>query len=405
MSDSSKKKNKKLLFIAIMAIALVQMPIMALMPGIERMVQVFPNHSLSEIQTAVSLANLISMLSALLSAILVTRGIISKKTAVITGLALSVLIGAVVLFMHTQFWHIIAFSVVLGLSIGLFIPTTMSVVFDSFDEDERQRVTGYQTSFINIGGIVMSALGGLLASVVWYGGYLTFLLMAPVMILAAVVLPGSSVKVGKTGSPRGKAKLPAEVFFYAILIFLFMMIYNVGNGNLSTHMVENGLGNAATAGLASAVMMAGGVAAGLIFSKFSVKFGDYVIFFAFLAVFIGFTILNIGRASLPAVFIGVFILGSSLSMIIPQCLFSASKYVDPLTSSAATTLICCFAPGAGGFLSPVIFTNLTTAVGGPSTAFRFQFVGIVALAVGIAAALYTMRTEKKASLKAALMEE
>lgn len=398
MSMTTKiKANKKLLKITILCIALVQMPFLALMPAIERMTGVFLDHTLSEIQTALSLPNLISMFSALLSAYLITRGIISKKAAVIAGLSMSIFIGVAVIFLHTAFWHVLAFSVVLGLSIGFFIPTTMSIVFDSFNDGERQKVAGQQTSFINIGGIIMSVAGGLLASLIWYGSYLAFLLMLPVVILAAVTLPGKKdLGVNAAEQAVTKSKLPSDVFYYAILIFLFMMIYNVCNSNLSTHFAGNGIGDAATAGLASAVMMAGGVASGLIFSRFSTKFGDYVIFFAFLAIFIGFTVLNIGRASLPVAFIGVFIVGSSLSMIIPQCMFSISKCVDPTNSSAATTLACCLAPGAGGFLSPVVFTNLTTVLAGPSTNFRFQFVGIVALAVGIVIALHTMRLEKRA---------
>jgi MFS family permease len=399
MSDiSATHKNKKLLVITILCIALVQMPILALMPAIERMAGVFPGHSLSEIQTAVSLSNLVSMFSALLSAFLITKGVISKKTAVLTGLSMSVFVGLAVLFLHTAFWHVIAFSVVLGLAIGFFIPTTMSILFDAFNDEERQKVTGYQTSFINIGGILMSTVGGVLASMIWYGGYLAFLLMVPVVVLAAVALPGRGPKRdGNLVEKPKRSKLPIDVFFYAVFIFLFMMIYNVCNSNLSTHLANNSLGNAATAGLASAVLMAGGVASGLIFSRLSSKFGDYLIFFAFLAVFVGFTILNIGHLSLTAAFIGVFIVGSSLSLIIPQCLFSVSKCVDPSSSSAATTLVCCLAPGAGGFLSPVIFTNLTTALAGPSTNFRFQFVGVLALAVGIVSALLTLRSEKRAT--------
>jgi MFS family permease len=382
----------------ILSIALVQMPILALTPAIARMAQVFPDRTLSEIQTVVSLPNLVSMFSAVFSAFLVTRGFISKKTAVISGLAMAVLTGAAAIVLHTQFWHLTVFALILGISLGFFIPTTMSIMFDSFTDAERQKVTGYQTSFINIGGIIMSAVGGFLATLVWYGGYLAFLLMVPVTVLAAVTLPAGAARGGSGASNATikKSKLPPEVAYYAAMIFLFMMIYNVGAGNLSMHIAGNRLGNSATAGVAAAVQMAGGVASGLIFSKLSVKLRDYVITLAFIAVFVGYTILNLGHASLTAVFAGVFISGASLSMIIPQCLFSVSKCVDPTNSSAATTLIACFAPGAGGFLSPVIFTNLTTALGGDSTNFRFQFVGIVALAAGIAAALMTLRSEKKA---------
>lgn len=411
-------KQKKLLMITILCISVIQMPFMALMPAIAGMAQVFPERSLSEIQTAVSLSSLVSMVSALLSAILLTRGIISKKTAVISGLLMAIVTSIAAVFLHSQFWHLCAFSVMLGMSMGFFIPTTASIMFDSFNESELQRVAGYQTSFTNIGGIMMSAVGGILTTLVWYGGYLAFFLMVPVAILAAVTLPGNKTSAKSTtstsrapsatvaaGMPQKKVKLPAEVMYYAVLLFLFSMIFNVCGNNVSPYLAQNNLGNAATAGLASAIQMAGGVASGLIFSKLSAKFRDLVIPFAFLAIFVGFTILNVGHASLPVVFIGMFIVGSSLSMMVPQCMFSVSKSVDSSNSSAATTIVSCLAPGAGAFLSPVVLTNLTTVLGGDSTNFRFQFVAIVALLAGIVIALNTMRLEKRASSSALLMKD
>jgi len=98
---------------------------------------------------------------------------------------------------------------------------------------------------------------------------------------------------------------------------------------------------------------------------------------------------------LLVVYIGVFITGTSLSLIIPQCLFSVSNIVDPSNSSTATSIVACLAPGTGGFLSPVIFTNLTNLLGGESTNFRFQFVGFVSLVVGIVFVLDTLRREKR----------
>lgn len=389
--------NKKLLAMTIMAISVIQMPQLALMPAIERMAHIFSSHSLPEVQTAVSLPNLISMFAAILGSVLITKGILSKKQAVISGLGMAILTGIAAIFLHTQFWHLLVFSVLLGTAMGFFIPTTMSIMIDSFNDDERQKLAGYQTSFTNIGGIVMSGIGGFLATFIWYGGYLAFLLMVPVAILAFVALPKlpKAEAAQKTGTAtKKKTTLPVEVFYYAVLIFAYMLISQVCGGNLSTHLATNNIGNAGTAGLASAIQMAGGVASGLVFNKLSSKFRDYVIVLAFLAVFVGFTIINLGHASLAAVFVGVFIVGSSLSMIIPQCLFSVSKSLDASNSSAATTIVGCFAPGAGAFLSPVIFTNLTSMMGTDSTSFRFQFVAFVALAAAVAVVLCTVRNEK-----------
>ena len=402
---SRMSKQRKLLTLTILCIALVQMPHLALNPAIARMTEIFPERTLSEIQTAVALPNLISMFAAILSAFVIAKGLLSKKAAVITGLSFSIITGIAALFVHTQFWHVCLLSVLIGMGLGIFIPTTMSLLFDCFEEKERQLVAGYQTSFINIGGIIMVAVGGLLTTILWYGAYLVLLITIPVALLAFFAIPNAKSDSGQTDNKaQTKSKLPKQVFYYAGLIFVFMLVYNVCGSNISSHIVDSGIGNAATAGIISAVQMAGGVASGLVYSKLAAKLGDYVIFLAFLAIFIGYTILNIGHSSLPLAFIGVFVVGSSLSLMIPQSLVSVSKHVDPTNSSTATSIIACFAPGAGGFLSPVIFTNLTAVLGGDSTNYRFQFVAIVTLVIGVVYAINTMRLEKRARVEPLLAE-
>jgi MFS family permease len=391
-------RQKKILMITLLCIAFVQMPHLALNPAIAVIKEsVFPNRSLSEIQTALSLPNLISMAAAVISALLIGKSIISKKAAVIAGLVCVTMTGVFALLMHTQFWHIIILSVVMGAGIGMYIPSTMSTLFDNYTEGERQIITGYQTSFINLGGILMSALGGYLASLMWYGGYLAMFFTLPVAMLALFTIPKVKKEHKASGgtSAAVKSKLPLDVFYYGAFILIFMLIYNVLGANISSHIQAANIGDSRTAGIAMAVQMAGGVASGLVFSKLSAKLRDYVIFLAFLSIFIGYTILNIGHSSLLLVYIGVFVTGMSLSLIIPQCLFSVSNIVDPTNSSTATSIVSCLAPGTGGFLSPVVFTNLTSLIGGDSTNFRFQFVGAVSLAVGIIFVLDTIRREKR----------
>jgi MFS family permease len=144
---------------------------------------------------------------------------------------------------------------------------------------------------------------------------------------------------------------------------------------MSTHLKDAGFGEPSTAGIAIAIQMAGGVVSGAFFGKLSLRFGDLAIAQAFVALFIGFMVLSLGQSVLILNFIGVFIAGLSLSMVFPQCVFSASRYVDPSNSSTATSIIACVAPGVGGFVSPLVLTTLTVRLGGASTTFRYQFIG------------------------------
>lgn len=392
-------KNKRLLMWTIFFISMCQMPQLAQSSAIELIkTDVFPEQSLSAIQTTMSLPSLVAVIASILAALLVRNRLVKKKTVVVAGVSMIALTGLLAIVFHTQFWQLIMFSAVIGAGMGLFIPTSQSIMCDKFDDNERQFMGGLQFSFINLGGIIMSVIGGMLTTLVWYGGYLMLLITVPVAILAIFALPKEkayNAAEQATKEPKKRTKLPSDVFYYAGIIFVFISLNLVTFSNISTHLNNAQLGNSATAGIASAVMMGGGVFAGLLFEKLSSRYHDKMIAFAFIVMFCGFTILNVFHMSLLGIFIAVFLNGMSLSMILPQCILSTSNIVDPSNSATATMFLASIAPGSGGFLSPLVFTNLTLAIGGESTTFRYQFVGGISLAVGIILYLNTVRRNKR----------
>ncbi|SHI20067.1 Major Facilitator Superfamily protein [Sporobacter termitidis DSM 10068] len=391
-------KSKRLLMWTLFLIFMFQMPHFALSSGIDTIQKhVFTDRSLSAIQTVISLPNLLSVVAGVLSSILVGGRLATKKSLAVTGLFIVAVTGLLALVLHTQFWQLILFSVFIGLGLGFFVPASQSIMLDSFDEKERQLVSGLQFSFINFGGILMSVAGGLLITLVWYGGYIMLLVMLPVAVLSIVALPRDKglSNGGRRAETARRSKLPADVFYYSVTLFLFTLMFNVTMSNLPTHLESHHLGNAGTAGVAIAATMAGGVFSGIFFDRLSARLRDYMIPAAFLLLFAGFTMLNLFDASLPVIFVAVFLIGISSSLCLPQCIFSSSNVVDPTNSALAATFLSCVAPGSGGFLSPVVFTNITQALVRDSTSFRYQFVGLVALMAGVIYLFNTRRREKR----------
>ena len=374
-------KQKKFLMWSLLLIAMVQMPTLALTPGINQIkTTVFAQQSLSAIQTAMQLPNLISPFATITLAFLIGKGILTKRTACIAGLFIVGFTGALAMVAHTQFWHLCLLSVTLGLGISGYISNATSLICDNFTQQERQFISGYQTSFINGGGIIMSLCGGALAGLMWYGGYLMLLTAIPVAIIALFAIPRvKAVKQEK--KVKKQEKLHRDVFFYSAAIFFFMLTYNVCGSNISTHLAP--LGDTTLSGIATAIQMAGGVVCGLFFGKLSGKLGDKMMSLAFCAIFVGMMILSLFPNSIVMSFIGVFVTGSAMSMMLPQCMFSTSKVVNENTSALATSLTSCIAPGFGGFFSAMVFTNITQALFGSSTVMRYRFTAFVALAFAI----------------------
>lgn len=393
-------KEKKLLMWSILLIAMVQMPSLALSPSINVIYDtVFGKKwSLSTIQTVMQLPNLISPFVTLTTAYLIGKGIISKKTVIVSGLFLVAFTGVLSLFCNTEFWHLVLLSICLGLGLSGYISTASSLIVDHFSEAERQAISGYQTSFINGGGVLMSLCGGLLSTViVGFGGFLMLLVALPVGLLAVKAIP-SGKKAAKSNTKKEKVHIHGDVFLYGSFIFVFMLVYNVIGSNLSVHIAD--IGGSDVAGYCTAVQMLGGALLGIVFGKLSKKFGDYTASFAFLAIFIGMTLLSLFPKSLPMTFVAVFISGTAMSLMLPQCLFSVSKVVNSASSALATSITSCIAPGGGGFFSAMVFTTITQKLFGDSTVLRYRFVSFVALGCAIIVFAIVTYRNKKAKLAA-----
>ena len=380
----------------ILIVALIQMPALALTPGINQITTTtFKERSLGEVQSALATSALSQPIAALGAAMLVNKRLVTKRGVIVFGLLLLAGTALIAVILHSKFWHLILLSVVLGISTGCFMSNIFGLIFDNFDEMERQKIVGYQTSFINAGGIMMSLLGGVLATMIWYGGYLILFIGIPAAILVYRTVPDYKVPASAKAGKKASERFDRRIFYYCAIAFLYMMTYSVCGANISTHIA--GLGNSAAAGIAVAFTMGGGVVSGLFFGKLSSKTGDYSMSFALSGVFIGYMMLSVFTSSLALTFAAVFIVGMSLSIMLPRCIFMVSTLaVDPSTSATATALVSIASPSAGIFLSPIIITNLTRAVFGESTALRYRFVSFVVLALAaIIAVITTLEKRKK----------
>jgi len=291
-------------------------------------------------------------------------------------------------------------NILIGSGMGIFVPSSQSIMFDNFDEKTRQFITGVQFSCINGGGLIMSIMCGILMAIAWYGGYLQMLVAIPVVIVALVIIPKDKKMKFNTAAEGTRTKLPKSIYYYSLMLVIFMILYIVATVNISTHITQGNMGDPATAGIASAFMMGGGVAVGFIFPKLSQILRDHIFSLSYILMAIGFTLMNLFPTSLAMTYLAMFLCGTTMSLLVPRCIFNVSNLTDATNSQTATMLVCCVAPGSGHFISPIIMTNLTLALGGESTRFRFQFTAFICLALAVILFIYNLHKDKKNSLEA-----
>ena len=378
-------KEKKLLMWSILLIALFQMPNIGITPAINRMyTEVFTDKPLSAIQTAVGLTSLTGPIVSLIWAFLIRKDIATKRFAILFGTFSLSLAGVLAIFLHGKLWNIGLLAVLLGCGAASYVPNSTSLLVDNFDGDQRRRVAGRQVVFSSLGGIFFCIVGGIVASRLWYGGDLLMMLMIPVAIYSLFVIPSYKDSTLAYAQSCKKSKLNPDTFYYDLWQFFLYFLYLVFANNISVHFARSGISNpSVAAGFAAAVAMVGSFAVSNVFKKLSSRLGDMMIPLAYVMIFIGFSILNLCDHSLILMFLGICITGTSMGMLPPQCVVSVSKRVDESTSAIAMALLMAVAAGLGGFLSPIVTTNVTMALGGESTNFRYQFMAFFALALAV----------------------
>ncbi len=124
--------------------------------------------------------------------LLLTAGSLSdrfgRRRMLITGLAV---FGAASLLavLATEPWQVVAARAAMGVGGSLLMPSTLSILMTTFDEDERRKAMAGWSTVSMVGIVLGPTLGGFLLQHFWWGSvFLVNIPVAIVAIVAAVVL-------------------------------------------------------------------------------------------------------------------------------------------------------------------------------------------------------------------------
>lgn len=282
----------------------------------------------------------------------------------------------------------------LGAGTSLFVPAVSSMMIDYLNDDERNRVAGLQTAFVNLGGMLLSFFSGILATQRWCNAYLVFLAAAPVLVLSLKCIPAEQKHPkASAGAPtQQKQKIPAVVWLAALQTFLFAILYFAFSTNVSLLISERALGGTSLSGTATSVFMLGGCLFGFIFNKVMHACKGATPSVAFLLVAASYLLIYF-TDSVGALMVGAFIGGGSLSLIFPYFLIAIAGKVDASVSVISSSLILSVGPNFGSFVSPMILTNISNALFGPVVAACFLLAAIAAIVMAVL--LFLLQLRKK----------
>lgn len=382
-------KQKNLLKIAIITMSFVQMGTNGIAPILAQIAAAFPDASATRVQFLMTFPSIFCLIFTLITAFL--SDVLPKKTLALGGLSIVGAGGILACCFHGSLNILFLWAAVLGIGIGMVAPLAPALINERFINQEKQTMLGLQNAANTLGSMLMTFIGGFLAVMGWQFGYLVYLLGIPGIIFTIIGLPRDK----KTSSV--KADIPKRdpfrlvIWKEMIITLVLLMGFSAVPANLAMLVAERGLGDTSLSGMMSTVFLFGGMAFGILFGKVSSVLKKRTDLTGAILLAVGALIIA-SSSSIPLLFVACFLAGSSISLIMPTCMGSASRLKGYETLNSALLLSASF---VGVFITPLL-TSLTAKItGSGSVTYRFIMVAIVAIILAVLTVVLKRSPETK----------
>ncbi len=374
----------------ILASSSLHMATIGLGAAIPLMMKAYLGANQTIVQSVVTLPTLVSVPVSLIIGANADK--IGKKRAILIGCIIALMAGLIPVFIDVSLTQLLIASAFIGVGLGFIIPTSTGLITDFFEGPEQMDLMGKQSAFVNMGGMLLSILGGIFALSNWHNTYLIFIYIVPIFILVLFLIPRD--KKQKLHTDHGlnkKAKLSKEVFIMCAIIIVFGISFGVVNTNNAILVMEKELGTAATAGFAASMMTGIGIVCGLLYGKIAGFLKNLILPIALLCAALGTFI--IGSANSPVVlYIGSILSGAGLSLTMPTSLFRVSQSVDQASATLSMSIfLACSSTSL--FISPLIFNPISIAFNNNFAQFRFFMASVCLIILTVLAFFHVTNTK------------
>ncbi|AOT71233.1 MFS transporter [Geosporobacter ferrireducens] len=383
--------DKKKIKVAILAISSVLMASMTISAILADILNYYPKVGQSIIQMVLTLPALLGMVFALVSGPLSTR--ISKKNIVIFGLLCGFFGGALAFLMGgISIYVLLIASAFIGVGQGINSTLSMALISDYFQGEECSTLMGLQSAFVNLGGMVILLISGVLAGMDWRSSYLIYVIFIPVLLLVIKGLPKEAPIKEVASTAKEKSKLNYVVYSTCFLVFCYACFLFVFQSNVSLVIATNSLGNATSGGLANSFMVAIGAFTGFAYGHIKRIFKSYLISVGIIVTAFGM-LMVFAVGNLISVFVAAGCAGFGLSTIMPTAIFNVSSSVKPELSATAIALTTS-ASNVGMFVSPFIINRISNSLHYEDIGLRFLIAAISLVVLAGVSLLVNSRVSK-----------
>ena len=252
------------------------------------------------------------------------------------------------------------------------------------DESKRGGILGIVMSVMNLGGVAITTLGGMLAVNGWNNAYLIFFVLLITLTVQAICLPKGAFAGAPApvqGEKKEKGKLPMKVWAISIHYFFFFLALYVFGTNVSEYIITTyQLGTSAEAGVASSMVTVGGIVAGAFFGAYSkvLKKATVPVLMGIAAV--GLLVPIFVTTSIVAIFACGLLLGISMMGCNPYIMGYMAQITTPDQYSNALSIFAGFMNG-GMCVAISVLAFMTKLLCGDGAHVPTKFIVGAALAI------------------------
>jgi len=380
----------KKLIIGIMAISTLLMALVSIVGIIPLKIEYYSHIDPTMVQVAFTFATLVNVPATLLAGAIALK--VGKKPPLVAGVCLILGGGVVLALFSLPFSVFVIVMAFIGFGVGCLSALSAALIADNFVGEQQSGLMGLQSAYVNIGGMVLSLVGGLLALGHWRNMFWVFLYAFPILIIILFFIPRDEKAIPTGESSKGTAKLTKETYLLCLIMFVQGVIFGVRTTNVGLILVERNLAAevVAMANYSTSAMTGMGIVIGFTYGKIAKVTGRILFPLAFILLALGFFL--IGNApNLMIFFIGNILTGMGFSVAMPTILTLTARSVSGTATLAISVLMSFNAVAI--FISPVVINNLAEFLGFGNVQSRFNIGAVLLLMLCGVAGVYRGRAK------------
>lgn len=390
------KKGGVILAIGAIATLLVQQASFIVLPAMNSLSEYYTDVPYSQILLITTLVYLGIVPFSIISGAIAGNRIGYKKLGIIAT-AIVMVGGMIPYFTRDNFTLILASRIFCGIGQGLAFPLCNALILRLFKGEERSRYLGVSVVVLNLSGVFYQTVSGWVCDINVHAIWLVHLVLIVPILMMIFMLKEPEDASDETAAAQTEVSDKPHFSMRVIAIcagffFWFIAMYTVSL-NMSSIIAYNGIGTAATAGLAGSANSIAGVAAGAVYAFLFRHLRKYMLPVGLISSIIGLGLCGYA-SNVPMVMISQFCVGFATFTISTVCARDFDACVAPSGVALANGIFAAVW-NFSAFLSTYFIAAVNRFSGSENPATSVRFGMWFAIAVAVVWTIIRMMRPKK----------